>query len=220
AVVAAAKQADPDRPVFINVTPHGLGMKIGGLPGDIMAFDRYGFGFDGSKLADIGVTARAAVDAVRPRPRPVWAFLQGFGHDYWVPRCPTPDEMTAQVYLSLVSGVTGYMFFNGVVLAEDTWQRTIQTGDELRMLMPLLADSEEAQIQSTNREIRFLARKKNGRIFLIAVNPSISAQSCTFTVDNRLYGCREIFAGSTPTLSNGKMTVEFRPLERRCFELF
>lgn len=217
--VTMAKNEDPTRPVFINVTPHGLGLRIGGLPGDVLCFDRYGFFFDGSTLADVGISARAAAKVASERPRPVFACIQGMGHDLWVPRSPMPDEMTAQSYLALVSGASGFFYFNGVVHAKDTWERMGEIAWEFQRLFPVVLSPEIADVKCSCQDVFFMARRLNGRMYVIAVNQSRENLNTVFTFDQTVNSCREFFAGKRIPISEHKLEITFKPLERLCLEI-
>ena len=218
--VELAKKEDPTRPVFINVTPHGLGLRIGGLPGDFLCVDRYGFFFDGSTLADVGITARNVVKVANETGRAAFICIQGMGHALWVPRCPTPEEMTAQSYLALVAGCTGFYYFNGVVHAEDTWEQMQVIAREFNQLLPIVISPETSDISCANKEVFFMARRHQGKTYLIAISQSSENQNVVFECDNAIHNGRDFFTGKHVRLLDGKLNVTFKPLGRLVFELF
>lgn len=219
ATVAAAQAADPSRPVFINVTPHGLGMRVGGLPGDILAVDRYVFRFDGSRLADLDVMLAAAAREARSRPRPVFAFLQGMSNALWVWRGPGPDEMTAQTYLAVVHGVTGIWYFNAVILPVDTWERAGELGVELQTLLPRLLATEIPAVACSSPDLRFIARSDGRIITLAAVNFRERPVTAEFTFAQPVRRVGELFGKGEVKTAGNRLDVVFKPLERRVFEI-
>ncbi|MEI8245894.1 MAG: family 16 glycoside hydrolase [Lentisphaerota bacterium] len=219
--VDAGKAADPTRPVFINLTPHGLGMRIADIPGDIVSFDTYGVNFDGSVIADLDHIFGQVHKELVMKPRPSWVFLQGMANCMWVWRGPNPDEMTAQVYLSLVNGATGIMFFNAFILPVDTWRRTIELGREIQKLTPVLLSNNDVKVNCSNDRIKYMARKYQGKIYIIAVNPydkEIAAEFKLAGLSNKITA-KELFSSTSGSMDVINMEMIFKPYERRCWEI-
>lgn len=219
--IETGKAADPSRPVFINLTPHGLGMRIADIPGDIVCFDTYGVNFDGSVISDLDRIFGQVRKELVAKPRPAWVFLQGMANCLWVWRGPNPDEMTAQVYLSLVNGATGIMFFNAIILPVDTWRRTIELGREIRELTPVLLSNDSVRINCSNDRIKYMARKYQGRIYIIAVNPYDKEMAAEFSLadgGNKI-AAKELFSSATDSRDGAELKMVLKPYERRCLEI-
>lgn len=223
-VIAACrlgKELDPTRPSFINVTPHGLGMRIAGLPGDVVMVDRYTIHFDGSRICDIGPVIRQANREAAGK-RPVWIFLQGMSHALWVWRGPTPAEHTAQTYTALVNGATGIIYFNGIIWPTDTWQRTQELAREVRQLQPVLFSSTFGKTTCSSKAIEYVCKQHDGRWYLLAVNPMPKAYEVDFDLRSVLADDASVvalFEGRTLRTQEQRLRDRFEPYERHCYAL-
>ncbi len=222
-IVKNARTLAPSKPVFINVTPQGLGMKIGGLPGDIICVDRYPVGFDGSTINDVGITAQKAVKLAESRKIPAWMFLQSMGNWLWVQKSVTPDELTAQAYEALIKGITGIIWFSGLPYPEKTWKRTISLGEEIKRLKPLFLSQDIRRISCSNQKISYVCKELDGSFYIIAVNPYYQSREASFDISSLKIGenCKVMDYLNNKDVNNkqGIINVRFRPLERICYRI-
>ena len=219
ACIKLAKEQDPSRPAFINLTPHGLGMRIGGLPGDVLCLDRYPIFFDGSVIADVDKLLVQAQGELAGKPRPLWMFLQGMSNGLWVWRGPTPDEFTAQTYAALVNGVTGIAYFTAIILPTNTWKRAGTLSGEIKKLTPVLLCNKFVKVSCGNTRIKYMARKLDGKIYIIAVNPYNKQLSTNFVVPGKITSAKRIFESDAVSAKNKTISAKFKPYERKCYEI-
>jgi hypothetical protein len=219
ACLKVAKEQDPSRPAFINLTPHGLGMRIGGLPGDVLCLDRYPIFFDGSVIADVDKLLVQAQGELAGKPRPLWMFLQGMSNGLWVWRGPTPDEFTAQTYAALVNGVTGIAYFTAIILPTNTWKRAGTLSGEVKKLTPVLLCNNFVKVSCGNTRIKYMARKLNGKIYIIAINPYNKLLSTDFVVPGKITSAKRIFESDAVSVKKNTISAKFKPYERQCYEI-
>ena len=214
--VEELKRLSPDRPLSINVTPHGLGMRIADLPGDIVMFDRYCFGFDGSDIADVGETARVA--AREADGRPVWAFLMTGGNTLWMHDSPSAQEHYAQYYTALANGVSGFFGFANVPPSQETRNVLKQIGEEFAVLLPELYAGQPSTVQCVGG-VNFIAREKDGALLLVAANPSRKAAVATFTLPWKPLKAEPLYDGEGYALEGATLRASFAPLQRQVWRL-
>lgn len=216
-----AHELDPARPSIINLTSHGLGMRLAGLPGDAIAVDSYGIHFDSTSIADIGpLLRRAGIEATAAN-RPVLVFIQGMANSLMVWRGPTPAEQTSQTYISLVNGATAIFYFTAFPLAEDTWQRTIELAGEIKTLTPVLLHGKPIQAAASATQIEFTCRELDGNRYLIATNPTANALEVGFDLnDAAIQGeLQVLFEGRTLPVTAGQWSDQFAPHSRHVYQL-
>jgi hypothetical protein len=214
-----AKTLDPSRPAFINLTPHGLGMRLGGLPGDVLCIDQYPIFFNGSVISDVDKLLVQAQGELTAKPRPLWIFLQGMSNALWVWRGPTPDEFTAQTYVALVNGSTGIMYFSAIILPVNTWGRAAGISGEIKKLTPVLLCNKFAKVSCGNSRIKFMAREFNGKVYIIAVNPYNKQLSTDFVLPGKISSAKRLFESGSVNSASNKISAKFKPYERKCFEI-
>ena len=214
-----SKKEDPSRPAYINLTPHGLGMRIAGVAGDIVSLDRYPFFFDGTVLSDFGPMLKLARKELITKPRPLWMFIQGFGYALWVKRAPTPEEFSAQVYMCLVNGVTGIISFNAIILPSNTWEKARQIGEEIKKLTPVLLCNNYVRVTCGNKKINFMARKHAGKVYIFAVNPYSKPLKTKFLLQGNIISAKRIFSNNPVKTKDNQIDAAFKAFERQCFEI-
>ncbi len=217
--LAELQALDPQRPAYINVTPHGLGMRIAGLPGPLLMFDRYCFGFDGSDIPDVGATALAA--AREAAGRPVWAFLMISGNVLWMPDYPTPEEISAQYYLALTRGVTGFCSFSLIPAAAEARRALRRTADQFAELLPQLADGERIPVKlSAGSHFGCLAVRSGNRALVVAVNPRPVPERTEITFPSEIRDAVPVFDSKKPEIVDGRrLTFEFAPFAHQVWEI-
>lgn len=213
ACLKTARETDPARPSFFNVTPTGLGMRIADLTGDLLMMDTYNFFFDSSIMADLKPRFSQLQKEITNRPG--WTVLQAFGNCMWIWRGPTPGEMTAQTYLALVHGITGITYFNAVPLRNDTRQQMAVLGKEIKQLEPILLSRELGKIISSNPKINYCVKKYAGKTYMIAINSNDRELETTVTLEKKAAVVSDFFTGSKMGSGDSSIKLRFQSFERK-----
>ncbi|MCC7351306.1 MAG: hypothetical protein IT446_12125 [Phycisphaerales bacterium] len=215
-----AKQLDPTRPALINLTSHGLAMKLAGLPGDVIAVDSYGINFDSTTIADIGPLLRRAGEVASVGHRPVLVFIQGMANCLQVWRGPTPAEQTAQTYISMVNGATVIVYFTAFPLAQDTWSRTISLAAEIRELTPVLLQGVPVEVSASSSAVEYTCRRSGDELYLIAVNPGGQKLNVQFSFKELNAGQGIVlFEDRSIAVDRGMLADQFEPYSRHVYRL-
>jgi hypothetical protein len=194
-------------------------MRIAGLPGDILCIDQYPIFFNGSIISDLDSLLIQAQKEIKDSPRPLWMFLQGMSSFLWIWRGPTPDEFTAQTYTALVNGVTCIMYFTAIILPTDTWERAGTLAGEIEELTPILLCNEFAEAICGNNRIKFMSRKYNGKIYIIAVNPYNKSLNTDFVLQGKIKSAKRLFENKVTNFEGNTLSTKFEPYERQCYEI-
>jgi len=125
--------------------------------------------------------------------KPLWFLSQaidlGYGAQVKQPGFrPTPQEMRAMAFYSLVCGVQGYAIYANYLNEEDypdRWTEALDIGTRMRYLAPTLAAGQPTRSASLKRSahcgsIFWRELLHEGRHTLIAVNMSAGAVSVTW----------------------------------------
>jgi hypothetical protein len=169
------KEIDPTHPVYlVNNRPETY---IDYAPStDILAIDPYPIpNRSPSAVAD---AVDLALAAVRGR-KPVWVIIQAFGATEWWARAPTPAEERCMVYLALIHGAKGILFYRYCtaeernIQSEALWKEVVQLAGELRALGPILltgTDVTGVRIAQEGSGIDVLAKRFEDDLYLFAAN--------------------------------------------------
>jgi hypothetical protein len=218
-----AKKLDPTRPVWVNQTPTGLKNRYLGLLGDLIVADPYAINCDGAvpsikDIAPFVLQAKKEADGKRP----VWMVLQGMSNNLEIWRGPTPDQQTAQTYLSVICGAKGIYYFNAVILPADSWKRTCELAQEVKVLTPMLCKGKLKNISCSSSKILFMCKEYDGHYYLLAVNSYHTAlQEVIFdlkTLGNK-FTVQNIFEQDTVTNDGTVLKVTFKPYQRICLKI-
>jgi hypothetical protein len=260
---------DPNHPVFIvhfsvkSIEPY--------LPTtDIMGVDVYPIPRQSPRRVRY---VQRQINRVVAGRMPVWMVLQAFAwyqyrdpenpdatggrgrtptaHELEIGRAPTYDEERCMTYLALVEGAKAliyYCYYDLRVLPqyEEMWGWMKKIGGEVRELSPILLSTEELPVQvvSGGRNVHAIAKRHDGRLYLIAVNSRDEAQAAEINLDGRDYGApAELFTTGSPAPrmdehggtgfrryciglpfpgrrdapAGTTVAIEFKPLEARVF---
>ena len=210
------READPDRPVVLNL---GQGVAWDGWYGrgtrtnhpedypeyvrgcDIASFDIYPACHGNEAVAGKLWYVPYGVERLRTwagPSRPVWCCIETTGIDN-VSRKATPDQIRAEVWMALIRGAKGLIYFS-----HQFKPTFIEAG--------LLADEAVArEVARTNRRIHELAPVLNspdvpGAVEVVAADPSVPVASLVKRHDDIVY----VFVAS---LREGEAEVRFRMKE-------
>lgn len=151
----------------------------------------------------------------------LWAVIQSFGitHEPNSWRYPTPEELRAQVYLSLAEGAQGVFFFiyshmpgylDGLVAADGTPQPLYATAAELanqlQRLAPLLLELKTAEPVSFEGDARVgsFTDSRGRRVLIVASTRPDRAVSVTVDTAG---AWRDALSGESITARDGRLTV-------------
>jgi hypothetical protein len=111
--------------------------------------------------------------------KPVWAILQGFGWGAWEKdeklhkRAPNWEETRFMAYDAILHGATGIIYWGASYEKQDApiWDHLRRMARELADLSPALVAEEGPEVAS-DAPVRALARKVEGKLWVIAANES------------------------------------------------
>lgn len=186
---ALVKGLDPLHPTFVNVSPNVAGNAAVTRIADLVGVDHYPI--PGGRIADVGLS----VDAARSSSggKPVIYIAQTFdwgayGRD--MGRWPTPDEISAMVWVPVIHGCRGIWFYEFPAPKMESktsikdvnpaaWDRIVKLLGALHEIEPALTGPEtkfpaSGKITSEpNRppEWRLAINREKNEAFLIVANP-------------------------------------------------
>lgn len=175
------QEEDPYHPTFtVNFKP-GL-FRAYAQATDILAPDPYP-SFPGGRIRKVSEYVDAAVQAVDGK-QPVMAVLQTFSEEGGC--MPTPDELRCMVYLSIVHGAKGILFFSydyrvGPMATKEpaTWQAVQRCATEIKELEAVILSATAATTTVKINPAHQLDSKwfsQAGAEYLIVVNPDNQAK--------------------------------------------
>jgi len=215
--LALAHETDPSLPAYVNYVGRQY---VTDLPGDIASLDHYPIPW--STPAAIAAVTQQMVDAVREAKKPAWIWLQGTGFAYWMDREPTPLEEECMVYLALVHGARGLLYFAHKPRSAPLWEEMRLLGREVEALTPILSDLSPAPEVTVNDDrIHFGAKRHDGRLYLMAVNTRPETVEATFASPSLAEGqpATVLFENRTVEIRDGQLTDPFGPYVRHVYEV-
>jgi len=211
--LALAKELDPSRPAFINY----LANKLEGHLGDIYSTDVYPIPHSAPNAA-INAVARMKAAAWKEK-KPVWMWLQGTGHAYWMAREPSPRELSCMVYGSLIAGARGIYYFAQI-------PRTQECFDEMRALC-VEVDAVASALYSLDPAPRLTcdapdilcdAFAHEGSVWILAVNTGSSTREVHLALTAVIDEFEMPFEGRRVKATSGRWQDEFGPYERHAYK--
>lgn len=211
----AAKNNDPNRPVYINYwhTPLSLG--------DIASIDYYAI--SGQKPPALeGQNAEVLELFAAPAGKPSWLWIQdtGYAFDWWWSREPTGPEMESMTYLSLIHGVRGIKLFAQKPHSKELWDELRMLSREVTTLTPILYSLEGAPTASvTPNAIHVTTKTYQGQRYIIAANSTSAPVSATFTIPGDDSTATVQFENRQLSVQNGQFTDTFEGYQRHVYVL-
>lgn len=214
----AVKAIDPDRPAFVNF---GCNHPPSNWVGDIVSSDDYQIPLDGP------VTSANFADYYEPIAanfqKPLWMWIQtngyGIGTSTEFARAPTGPEEECMVYLSMIHGVRGLMYWNFKPYTGELWSTLRSLNKEVRMLTQVLSSTNAAPTVSANSpSIQRLSKSYEGKWYVIAVNESPSPVTAELTIEGAGTGpAYALFENRSVNVVNGKITDSFAGYQRHVY---
>jgi len=233
--VRSGKEVNPYILTFINHNVLGLKFFEGQTqrtPGDIYSIDFYpiasSLNFIGTpeNIYDTEIVLQMLKDASISRHMPMNFWMQG-GWAYC--RCITPAETEWFNYMALVYGVKSFAYYIGVPQSKATWERTGRIGREFEVLKPAIFSLEEVpEIRpadsATENTVKFIVRKHQRTIYLVAVNRRMEKVKAGFDLSNikgidDLKRVEVLFEDRKIEIQNAFLRDTFGPLERHVYTI-
>ena len=227
------KKNDPYHPVMVNVTDQGLATKVvmdkktGRNPFDVFSLTFYPVSrvtAPDNRLKDTLPLFDKMREAVRKEHGVLMHAAQayGYGTDHWY-REPTPEEIAFLVYMPLIYGNTGWMWFGGRAKCPATQKAIESYIPELRELAPILGNgvmcSQGRVFQSVCGNVIGTLRKYGKRCYLITVNKMEKAVKTHFNladaVGPEISPARVLFENRRHDLQTDDL---YRPFQRHVYE--
>ena len=216
-LVNAAAKIDPYHPVFVSYgnLKRDYDFYYGEVPGDLVAKSYYT-----SPVRSITAHAEnaALMSMATSYNKPVISFIQlwsGLG------RYPTPDELTAQTYLGIVHGATGFISWPMMPSSKILWQRTKEILNELKILSPIMYSlAPDIEVSNESKYVHIMTKLYENRLYLIAVNTSKNRQQdvIKFRGTGKITGSVEVmFENKSISADVMSFKADFPALSRRVF---
>lgn len=211
-----AHEADPGRPAYINY----VGDYAADFPGDIASLDRYPIPW--SDPATIAAATQSMADATRGSRKPIWIWLQDTGFAYFLAREPTPLEEDCMVYLSLIHGARGILYFAHKPRSAPLWNEMRHLAREVEELTPVLSDTRGGpKAQVSDARIHLCTKRHEGKVYIVAMNSTPERVEAAFEGDGvRGRSTADVwFEARSVEVREGRLTDGFGPFERHVYEL-
>ena len=236
---AAKQAADPDRPVYLNLTSRFLEgyrkLPLEKYEGycaatDIVGYDHYpiyGWGRP-DRIHEIA-QATAALRGLAGEGKPVWAILEVTNGGQWVSDDtppPTPTELRAEVWMAVINGATGIGYFPHVWkpkyeqcrIPEENQQALREVNAEVTDLAPVIlgAALEGVTCESPgDLPVDVTAREADDATYIFAVNLLREERAATFTVPGLTAGAKVEVLGEGRVLeaADGSFSDTFGELD-------
>jgi hypothetical protein len=198
-------------------------------PGDLYSIDYYPISPSltwigpSEEIYKLETVMQMLDDASSPKRLPMKYWSQG---GWAVYRGLTPVEVEWLNYLPLIYGVRAFVSYIGIPQSKVVWERMGEIGREFETLKPALFSLEDdPNIQPadpvTKAGVKFIAKKHEGKIYVIAVNRLMKKVNALFdlsTVGRDCSGKAEVlFENRKVGIGNGKLEDSFDPLRRHVY---
>ena len=196
------RKTDPYHPFQVNLTPQGLfseavkDKKTGRNPFDILSLTFYPVG----RTTDPNAPLKGKVrnfekmnEGVRKEQGVLYHASQSFGYgtDWWL-REPTPAEISFLIYMPLIYGNTGWMWFDGRAKSQVTQEAIERYIPELRFMADLIGNGEAVNrgeiFTSLCGNVLGTLRRYKGKYYLLTVNQTDRAVKTRFNLSALLPG--------------------------------
>jgi hypothetical protein len=213
-----AKELDPKHPAFINYQPAWYIPEVL-KDNDIACLDDYPI--PGRRPLVIADCADKLERVALPAGKPSWIALQDCGYAYWISREPTGPEEECMVYLSMIHGMRGFLFFAAKSLSVELWKEMKQLAYEVKTLSPILYSTESApSVSSPQGSIHLTAKQYQNDLYIIAVNELATPVNASLTLPEGFTGkLTLLFENRSVSLKNGKINDKFEGYQRHVYRL-
>lgn len=141
-------------------------------------------------------------------------------------RMPTPREMRAMTYLGLTHSAEGfvYYYYNDIMMNDDggvSWNAVKSIAQEVKDLSPILlaSDAKKNSISGDNPAVHWIAKQKDGKTYIIAVNSSTQTQNAVFTLPSAIKKVNLVKGTGVTYPYNNELLVTFDGYEAVVVEL-
>ncbi len=213
----------PYHPTFMNNTIVGIPGRFADLNTDILMVSDYLTNREGREVEDIIKSVDMMWEAGKEGRKPCFFFLVGNNmHNHY--REPTFAEQMAQSYASVISGASGLVYFLGRPNYPENWRALKQLNAELLSLQDVIFSLEKTPSASiSNRAIRFMTRKLNDKIYVIAVNLTARDVDVEIIMPMAWEYQSDVtvqFEDRTIKLNNSRFNDTFKAHERRVYYVY
>ncbi|MEI6421401.1 MAG: hypothetical protein WCP55_04225 [Lentisphaerota bacterium] len=234
------RAADPYHPTLINLVPEAFGdgrladPATGKSPMDIFSLTYYPVGCKLTKPRDKNLKYGDMIfeklgNIARSENKVVMHASQayGYGTDHWE-REPTPQEAEYLIYMPLIFGNRGYMWFGGRPKCRALWEKIIQSNSEMDLLTPVLCDekiSGDDVFKSLSGKAFGIMRKHKGEYWFISTSKSENTAAETFEFNNLVpaeFNNAEVevmFENRKLKLKNGVLSDSFPSYGRHVYRI-
>ncbi|GAB6163784.1 hypothetical protein JCM12298_29440 [Desulfothermus naphthae] len=178
-IIEFARKFDNCHPLYINYGNLLEDYKFykGEVPGDIVSHTQYPIPvYPITYIAEN--TAFECVTGEFKKPVVLWLQLWGGKGRY-----PTPDEFSCMAYLAAIYGATGFQTWPMMPGSKLLWNRVKVVISEMKELAPVLYEPVRFPIELKGSEyVHAMAKKVNGKYWIIAVNTLNKPQKITIKV--------------------------------------
>jgi len=235
------KTLDPNRPTAIV---HYEIQRYKDLVGrtDIFIADRYPVGEPGLKLTAVRDRVIAATEASGGK-IPVWYVIQALDKKFYNPKLPgglpSRKQERFMVYSAIVNGATGLWFYSYEGGSKKTWTIDFRNDlteilKEIKEISPVIFSNKyEAvninivpNIKDLRKDFKFMAKKVDTDIYIIAVNESEVELKATFSImEKTTHLCNVMFEKRSPDIDidygadNKCFTDKFLPYDVHVYKL-
>lgn len=218
----SAKQADPERPVFINDIRWTSGHVAAT---DIGCVDSYPIGQFSNAVKIIGdLSGEVNADCVSAgKPSAFW--LQMYGHGDAV-REPTPEEERAMTYLAFIQGTRLFFYWVYKPMNALLWEEMKSLSQEMVRLEAIVTDGRTVctRIGTKSRRVHYTVLESADKIFLVVCNAAPEPTRASFDLARlsrrRLSRCRSWYGAGIDRSVSSRLDMHFAGHERHVVELW
>jgi len=242
------RQADPSRPILLNL---GQGVAWDGYYGrgvrtnhpedyreyargsDIVSFDIYPAAHENKAVAGNLWYVPRGVERLRQwtdNRKPVWSCIETTRISN-VNRKPTPQEVRTEVWMALIHGARGLVYFShqfkpkfieAGLLADPEMAAAVKAiNQQIQSLAPVLnspeVDREAARVKSSNPEVpvAWMMKKHAGQTYMFTVAMRDGATDAEIEIPGMPHSTTVTVLGEDRKIqvTNGKFTEHFKPYE-------
>ncbi len=223
ALLSRVRAQYPYLPVFMNNTVIGIPNRFADLNTDILMLDDYLTNKENRTVREIVDQADIMWKAGKSEYKPCYYFLVGNNmHNHY--REPSAAEQIAETYGSIAADCTGLTYFLGIPSYPEHWKAYLALNREITALNDvILSDEPVPEAVLSDATIRFITRKHDGYLYVIAANiDNNPSQDVVITLPAGLKyddSAEVMFENRKIKISNGTLTDSFPALSRHVYKV-
>jgi hypothetical protein len=209
------KAADPSRPIFLNLGQgvawkdwYGRGVDTGNWEkyreyvksADIVSFDIYPINSQDAPVHNNLYYVAAGVDNLKEwtnGTKPIWTVIETSNYNGVPGHTPTPDQIRSEVWMALIHGVNGFLYFCHTFSPNFIEATPLQDpvvgpalaelNKQIRLLAPVLNSptvTNAVSVTSSSRDVPIdtMVKQHNGETYIFSVAMRDGSTTGTFTV--------------------------------------